>query len=247
MKRGEYVRVDPVLARRAARNIAQRAATVRAVCRRVADGETLEAICRDPMMPLRQDFNVWIAEEPEFARMMRDARGRSGQAKLARPGRPGRWSEALGREFLGRIADGRGLVEVCSEPDMPSHTTVYRWLRTKPDFAVAYAQARQEQADFLFDLAWTIARRAGDAAEIAAARLQIQTIKWRCARLTPTVYGTAAAARQARAGMGPEAGTDLADGERPVWVTVRRFARSPDDPSKVVEVIPERQEYTRMR
>lgn len=234
MKQDPHVRLDPVLARRAARRIAERAATVRAVCRRVAAGETVEAICRDPMMPLRQELNAWVSEEPEFARMMRQARVKSGKAGLARPGRPGRWSEALGAEFLARIADGRGLVEVCSEPDMPSHTTMYRWLRTKPEFAQAYARARAEQADFLFDLAWTLARRAGEGGgDVAAARLQIQTIKWRCARLTPTVYGTAAAARAAR--------EDAEKAERPREKTihVRQFARDPNDPKKVIEVFPD--------
>jgi hypothetical protein len=141
---------------------ALRLPVVRRVCRRVAAGETVQDVCRDPLMPLAQEFHGWLAEEPEFAAMMRAARRKSGRAGLARPGRPGLWSEALSREFLGRIEDGRGLVEVCSEPDMPTHTTVYRWLRAKPEFAEAYALARQVQSDLLFDLAWSVARRAAD-------------------------------------------------------------------------------------
>ncbi|HEX2800481.1 MAG TPA: hypothetical protein VHN73_00300 [Phenylobacterium sp.] len=226
-------RAGGVHARRAALNLALRAPTVRRVCRRVAAGETIQEICRDPLMPLAQDLHAWIAEEPEFAAMMRQARRTGPRPGLERPGRSRRWSEALAKEFLARIADGRGLVEICSEPDMPSSTTVYRWLRGKPEFALAYAQARQAQADFLFDLAWTIARRAGEEGDVGVARLQIQTIKWRCARLTPTVYGTAAAARMAQ---------EKADEDSELWIEARQFALSPDDPNKVIEVFPENPE-----
>jgi len=89
-------------------------------------------------------------------------------------------------------------VEVCSEPDRPAHTTIYRWLRARPAFAQAYAEARELQPDLLFDLAWSIARGAREG-DVAAARLMIRTIKRRCARLAPKPYGTVGAARLARA------------------------------------------------
>jgi hypothetical protein len=210
---------------------------VRRVCRRVAAGETVEQVCRDPMMPLRQELHAWLAEDAELAAMLKEARGLSGRAGLAREGRPGVWSKAKAAEFLARIADGRGLVEVCSEPDMPSHTTVYRWLRTRPEFAEDYAQARQMQADLLFDLAWRIARDAREQ-DVVVARLMIQTIKWRCARLRPTRYG---GLRDLRAEQ-EDAPEPIPENERPVLVTIRRFKPDPDDPSKVVEYFPLDQE-----
>jgi len=222
---------------------------VRRVCRRVAAGETVQDICRDPMMPLRQELHAWVAEEPEFRAMMAAARRRSGRPGLARGGRPGDWSEKTETEFLARIADGRGLVEVCSEPDMPTHTTIYRWLRLRPDFAERYAEARQLQSDLLFDLAWSLARGARED-DIAAARLMIQTIKWRCARLAPRRYGTAAeAARLARAEAADEADEDAepeeidpATDSRPLRIMIRHFGIDPDDPDKVVQVYPENPE-----
>lgn len=216
---------------------ASRLPIVTRVCRRVAAGETVEEICRDPLMPLRQELHAWVAEEPEFSKMMRAARRRSGRAGLAREGRPGLWTEELQAEFLLRIEDGRGLVEVCSEPDMPTHTTIYRWLRSRPDFAADYALARQVQSDVLFDLAWRVARRAADG-EIAApgARLVIDAIKWRCGRIAPRRYGTAMeAARTERDAAAAEA---LAERDQPLPIVIRKFARGPDGKS-VIEVFPD--------
>jgi hypothetical protein len=137
------------------------------------------------------------------------------------------------------------LVEVCSEPDMPTHTTIYRWLRSRPEFAQAYAEARELQSDLLFDLAWSLARGAREE-NVAAARLMIQTIKWRCARLAPKRYGTVGAARFAQAQEDREAWEDdepEAEAEidpetdtRPLSISIRRFAEDPNDPSKVIEV-----------
>jgi hypothetical protein len=168
-----------------------REALVRRVCRAVANGVTLEAACRDPMAPLRQTFQEWVGQDEGFAAMLAQARAAGEQARARRAARPGAYSAELAAAFCARIEAGRGLLEVCSEPDMPSHTTVYRWVKTRPKFAEAYSAARKVQADLLFDLAWTLARRAGEhGGDVRAARLLIETIRWRCGKLSPRAYGT---------------------------------------------------------
>jgi len=130
-------------ARRAVSRYERRAPLVRRVCRKMAAGATLAEACRDPMLPVAQEVARWAAEDVRFAEMIARARAAGGSEHLARPGRPGTWSKELANEFLARIAAGRGLAEVCAEEGMPTHTTVYRWLRTKPEFAAAYAEARR--------------------------------------------------------------------------------------------------------
>lgn len=168
---------------------AKRLPVMRRICRRMSAGASLAEVCRDPMLPLAQEICRWAGEDARLAQMLAEARTAGGTTHFARPARPGVYSEALATELLDRIQAGRGLVEVCAEPDMPSHTTVYRWLRTKPAFEAAYREARRIQADLLFDLAWMLARQATEE-NVRVSKLMVDTIKWRCARLSPRAYGT---------------------------------------------------------
>jgi hypothetical protein len=49
-----------------------------AICDRLADGESLRTICRDPAMPARDTVRGWLARDPDFAAQY--ARARSEQA-----------------------------------------------------------------------------------------------------------------------------------------------------------------------
>lgn len=46
----------------------------REICRRLAEGETLTALCREAAMPTRRRLQVWLAEQPAFAEAFREAR-----------------------------------------------------------------------------------------------------------------------------------------------------------------------------
>jgi len=92
------------------------------------------------------------------------------------------------------IADGQSLRRICRErangKDFPSRDTVLRWLMAEPDFAAKYAHAREIQGDESFD-------RVGDtiddlkAGEIVpdVARVILDGLKWRAAKLLPKKYG----------------------------------------------------------
>jgi hypothetical protein len=189
-------------------------------------GWSVTEVCREPDMPQRSTFIAWLTANPELR-----ARVEAAQARAAEVFAPRRayhyWDPALAEEVLSRIEDGRGLREVCAEPDMPAHSSVTRWLRERPDFAEAYRRAREAQADRLFDLAWRIACEATER-EVATARLKIQTLKWRVGKLAPRVYGPLKA--QAGAGADGVAGSGAATA---VAFYVRSWARTPD--GQVVE------------
>lgn len=220
--RRAYVRTD----------YARRAAQVARVCRRVEAGETIGQACRDPDMPSRSTLVSWVARHPELRAMLEDAHVAAEAAGFAtRLGDYHPWDEALADELLGRIEDGRGLREVCAEPDMPAHPTVTRWLRERPEFAEAYARAREAQADRLFDLAWRIACEA-EPQEVATARLKIQTIKWRVGKLVPRVYGPAWLAAKMEAKAAAADAAKAAEPE-PKLLVIRAWACVPD--GRVVE------------
>ena len=206
------------------RAYALKVATVQRVCRRVEAGENLTEVCRDPDMPQRSTLVAWLAREPELQAMVEAARA-AAVAVFAPRRTYHTWDEAVAAEVLARIEDGRGLREVCAEPDMPVHSTVTRWLKARPEFATAYRRAREAQADRLFDLAWRIACEATEDT-VATARLKIQTLKWRVGRLAPRVYGPLKA-------QDPVAEGDGGKGPDRVVFEVRHFALTPD--RKVVE------------
>lgn len=98
------------------------------------------------------------------------------------------FSQELFDNICEQIADGESLRTICKQDDMPSKTTVFRWLAADEKLSDQYARAREAQADSLFDDILHIS----DAAtpdEIACARLRVDSRKWMAGKLRPKVYG----------------------------------------------------------
>ena len=113
-------------------------------------------------------------------------RKRKAGPKQTRLGAPSIYTDALAETICERIAHGESLRAVCEDSDMPSTTTVTKWLGQKPDFAAQYAHARERQADFYADEMVEIADTTTDAHK---ARLQIDARKWKASKLAPKKYG----------------------------------------------------------
>lgn len=106
-----------------------------------------------------------------------------------------------------RLAMGESLRSICRSDDMPAKIVVLRWLRDRPEFRTQYEQARDDQADSLFDEVIDIAedgtndwmqRQNFDGAEVgwhlngeavARSRLRIDARKWMAGKLRPKKYG----------------------------------------------------------
>lgn len=107
-------------------------------------------------------------------------------------GRPAIYTPELAAEFCRRISEGRSEKSVCSDADMPSHTTIQKWEREDPEFAASYAHARDARASHLAEEALRIADELGDSPsseQVQAARLRVDTRKWFAAKLAPKKYG----------------------------------------------------------
>ncbi|RYE96052.1 MAG: terminase small subunit protein, partial [Oxalobacteraceae bacterium] len=63
------------------------------------------------------------------------------------------YSEEIADKICDGLADARSLRSICCDPDMPSQSTVFRWLGDDRylAFREQYARAREAQADALFD------------------------------------------------------------------------------------------------
>ena len=143
-----------------------------AICRRLAAGESLRAICRaDPAMPTEKTVWNWARAHEEFrlmkAHALSQARARSLAARddaelmreiefggpRGRTGRPSGYGEAVAQRVLEGVVAGGTLAEVCARPGMPSVGAVYYWLRRYPEFLALYRAMKRVLADALVERA----------------------------------------------------------------------------------------------
>lgn len=98
------------------------------------------------------------------------------------------FSQELFDRICERIAEGESLRAICQDKDMPSSTSVMRWLSADSGLSEQYARAREMQGDGEFDKAREIAF-AATPETVQVARLQYDAVKWRAGKLRPKVYG----------------------------------------------------------
>lgn len=144
--------------------------------------------------------------------------------------RPSSFTQEIADTICGEIAEGKSLRAILRDAeDLPSASTVCRWLAQNEEFQKQYARAREAQADALFDEILAIADDGrndsytdDDGNErtnqdvIARSRLRVDARKWMAGKLRPKVYGD----KLEVAGPGP-------NGEHSAKVTVE-FVASPN-------------------
>jgi hypothetical protein len=171
-----------------------------AVCRRVAAGETLVAICRDADMPARATVNVWVRTVPKFAAMYARAKVFGGRT---RRGRPATYCPVTAHEIAVRVSEGEPLSDIVQDAAMPSIQTVLRWQAADADFAQAMELARWAQAERMADLGWKMAL--GATPETAyLTRVQLGHLRWTAGVKAPRVYGRMKAVEPPAAPEGPD-------------------------------------------
>lgn len=117
-------------------------------------------------------------------------------------GRPSDFSEEVVTIICERMAEGKGLREICRDPDLPDRVTVLRWLDKHEEFRNQYARAREALMDWYAEEILEIAfdgskdRTIDDAGNmrtdhevVARSRLKVDTLKFLMAKLHPRRYG----------------------------------------------------------
>lgn len=117
-------------------------------------------------------------------------------------GRPSDYSLELTAAICERLGLGESLRQICADSDMPSKSTVMRWLNDHSEFQDQYARAREAQADYwaeqiieISDDGQNDTYKDDDGYErtnldvIARSRLRVDTRKWLMARMAPKKYG----------------------------------------------------------
>ena len=140
-----------------------------------------------------------------------------------------RYGKAVAAKICGRIADGEAWFRICNQNGLPAYGTLYDWLKKHPDFAEAYAQAREMAADRRADEALEVAQ-GSTAATVQSDRLYVNTLQWRAAKGAPRRYGARA-----------EAAESAEERETPrLIIEVRRFEKvvRPDGSVYAREILP---------
>lgn len=173
--------------RRAARAAVKFSAALgRAICARVASGESQMAICAEEGMPSRATLWRWVKEMPRFAAEFQRARQAGGVARAN--GRLSTFCQATADEIFARLCEGEPLISICADPAMPCFSTVYYWRRQFPDFAEAMRVAREIQGERFCDLGWEIAKQVIPEAAYAT-DVKLRQLRWMAGVLAPKRFG----------------------------------------------------------
>jgi hypothetical protein len=124
--------------------------------------------------------------------------------------RPTDYTLELTDTICARLSEGESMRSICRDEDMPVLTTIFRWLREKPEFKQQYDIAKEESAESLADEMVDIADNevsqplivngepvmidgkvveVVDSTAVAHAKLRIDTRKWAASKLKPKKYG----------------------------------------------------------
>lgn len=110
------------------------------------------------------------------------------------------YTDAIASAICERIGDGESLRSICASEDMPSKSTVFKWLAENKAFSDQYARARESQADSMADDIVSIADEPGDPND---KRVRIDARKWVASKLRAKVYGDKVTQEHTGANGGP--------------------------------------------
>jgi len=99
-----------------------------------------------------------------------------------------RMSNVLVDIFCERVAGGRGITDVCSDPDMPTHSALSRWLSQYPECKEQLAQAKGDRAETMFDKAIQQAENTNDKDEVPINRFKHDVYKYGAQVLRPAEF-----------------------------------------------------------
>src|SRR5262249_44237554 len=148
------------------------------ICRRLAQGEPVGVIARDPEMPPRSTIRHWIATD-------RDGLFSQTPRTVGHGAPPTLYTPRLAEKICDELAIGRPLAAIARDPSMPAAPTVIDWVKKDIDgFAAAYARARefgrQALADEILDIA------DDKTVNIERARVRIAARQWLLVNMRPT-------------------------------------------------------------
>ncbi len=105
-----------------------------------------------------------------------------------------KFTPELGEKICAALATGKSVLAIARLEGMPPESTIRRWGRSpkwsSDEFVAEYARAREDNADHHFDRMQEIeARLEQEDIDTHAARVLLDSMKWRLAKHLPRSYG----------------------------------------------------------
>lgn len=153
---------------------------------RLAEGEFLYRICREPGMPSPEGVFRWAQTKPDFGARL-DAARRAGGRPPGSRGPVSTFHEALAEEIFQRVCEGEALTRIGEDPTMPCVWTIFRWRHEKPAFDRLIALGMRIRAERFCDIGWEMA----EAATVETAYLthvKLNHLRWTAGVMAPRVF-----------------------------------------------------------
>ena len=143
-----------------------------------------------------------------------------------KPAHEVRYSDELAIKVCERIATTPiSMALICRQPDMPSYTAFFRWLRDHEEFREMYVIAKQEQVELLMEQCLDIVdddsndiittddgRKIINTAALRRAKMKVDFRKWLASKLLPRKYGNHRAAAAPKPKPEPPPGHEVTEG-----------------------------------
>jgi len=158
-----------------------------AICARVAAGEVLYAVLREPGMPTAQSVGRWARERVEFGEALDVARREGGR----RRGGGGVWSYCAetADAIFERLCEGESLTAIGADPTMPCLSTIFYWRRHVARFDEQVMLGMRIRAERFCDLGWELAM--GATPETAyLTHVRLTQLRWTAGAMAPRVFRT---------------------------------------------------------
>ena len=95
---------------------------------------------------------------------------------------------SLSNNICQKLMEGKPLTQICQEKDLPSLTTIYKWINSNPSFAKQITQARKVGCQTYLDKMITELETASHK-DVPILREKLHHYRWLASKLLPTLYG----------------------------------------------------------
>ena len=95
---------------------------------------------------------------------------------------------SLSNDICQKLMEGKPLTQICQEKDLPSLTTIYKWINSNPSFAKQIIQARRVGTQYYLDK-MIEELETMSAKDVGIVREKLHHYRWLSSKLLPNLYG----------------------------------------------------------
>ena len=95
---------------------------------------------------------------------------------------------SLSNNICQKLMEGKPLTQICQEKDLPSLTTIYKWINSNPSFAKQITNARRVGTQYYLDK-MIEELETMSAKDVGIVREKLHHYRWLAQKLLPALYG----------------------------------------------------------